>query len=91
MEYAPEEMKKNGAEVIHFATGMVVGYPPCPHLENFQNFIETKYGLKVVLGTHPIPTSYFGTHNKLGTWKFENWQKIIQPIITDESTRNAFS
>ena len=30
IEYAPEEMKKNGAEVIHFATGMVVGYPPVP-------------------------------------------------------------
>jgi hypothetical protein len=22
-------MKKNGAEVIHLATGLVVGYPPC--------------------------------------------------------------
>ncbi len=31
IEYAPEEMKKNGAEVIHFATGVVVGYPPCPY------------------------------------------------------------
>jgi Predicted metal-binding protein len=27
IEYAPEEMIKNGANVIHFATGMVVGYP----------------------------------------------------------------
>ena len=31
IEYAPEEMKKNGAEVVHLATGLVVGYPPCPH------------------------------------------------------------
>ncbi|MFW6119861.1 MAG: CGGC domain-containing protein, partial [Petrotogales bacterium] len=27
VEYVPEEMKKNGAEVIHLATGLVVGYP----------------------------------------------------------------
>ena len=30
IESAPEEMKKNGAEVIHLATGFLVGYPPCP-------------------------------------------------------------
>jgi len=28
IEYAPAEMIKNGATVIHLATGMVVGYPP---------------------------------------------------------------
>jgi len=32
IEYAPEEMVKNGAQVIHLATGLVVGYPPCPRL-----------------------------------------------------------
>ena len=32
VEYVPAEMKKNGAEVIHLATGLVVGYPPCPHI-----------------------------------------------------------
>jgi len=26
IEYAPEEMKKNGADVIHVATGFLVGY-----------------------------------------------------------------
>jgi predicted metal-binding protein len=30
IEYAPEEMKKNGATVIHLGTGLVVGYPPYP-------------------------------------------------------------
>ena len=33
VEYVPEEMIKNGAEVIHLATGLVVGYPPCPYLD----------------------------------------------------------
>ena len=30
IESVPEEMKKNGAQVIHLATGLVVGYPPQP-------------------------------------------------------------
>ena len=30
VEYVPEEMIKNGAQVIHLATGLVVGYPPVP-------------------------------------------------------------
>ena len=30
IEYAPEEMIKNGAEVIHFATGFIVGYSDYP-------------------------------------------------------------
>jgi len=28
IEYAGEEMVKNGAQVIRLATGLVVGYPP---------------------------------------------------------------
>ena len=46
IEYAPEELKKNGAEVIHFATGMVVGYPPCPYIKHFKDFIEIKVWIK---------------------------------------------
>ena len=33
VEYVPAEMKKNGADVIHLATCMLVGYPPCEHIE----------------------------------------------------------
>ena len=40
IEYAPQEMIKNGAEVIHLATGLVVGYPPCPRINYFKKFIE---------------------------------------------------
>ena len=36
IEYAGEEMVKNGAEVIHLATGLVVGYPPCPYIDIFK-------------------------------------------------------
>ena len=89
IEYGPEEMKKNGAEVIHFATGMVVGYPPCPYIKHFKDFIEIKYGLKVVVGTHPIPEKYLITHKALNTWNTPEWQKLIKPTMADEKTRLA--
>ncbi|MBT8396552.1 MAG: CGGC domain-containing protein [Gemmatimonadetes bacterium] len=65
VEYTPEEMLKNGAEAIHLATGLVVGYPPCPWTAYFKDFIETKYGIPVAVGTHPIPEHYLQTHQGL--------------------------
>ncbi|MDZ7626707.1 MAG: CGGC domain-containing protein [Ignavibacteriaceae bacterium] len=91
IEYAPEEMKKNGAEVIHFATGMVVGYPPCPYIDHFKKFIETKYGLEVVVGTHPIPEKYLITHTELKTWDTPEWQELIKATLADEQTRLAYN
>ncbi|MEA2108397.1 MAG: CGGC domain-containing protein [Pseudomonadota bacterium] len=90
IEYAVDEMKKNGAMVIHLATGLVVGYPPCPHITYFSDFIKTKYGLEVVYGTHPIPQKYLNMHNKLGTWDNPEWQKIIQPTLVDEENRLSY-
>ncbi len=87
IEYAPEEMKKNGAEVIHLATGFLVGYPPCPYLDHFKNFIPEKYGMKVVVGTHPIPEKYKITHEALNTWDSEAWQENIKPTMSDEKIR----
>jgi predicted metal-binding protein len=91
IEYAPEEMKKNGAEVIHFATGFVVGYPPCPYIGYFKKFIEVKYKMKVVTGTHPIPEKYRITHAELGTWDSPEWEEWIKPTMTDEKTRLAYN
>jgi len=90
VEYAPAEMKKSGAEVIHLATGLVVGYPPCPRLQAFCEFIPAKCGLEVVVGTHPIPQNYCLTHGALGTWQSVKWQEIIEPVLTDEETRLAY-
>jgi predicted metal-binding protein len=87
IEYAPEEMKKNGAEVIHFATGMVVGYPPCPRINYFKKFIEVKFGLRVVVGTHPIPEKYYLTHAQLKTWNTPEWKELIKPALTNTETR----
>lgn len=90
IEYAPEELKKNGAEVIHFATGMVVGYPPCPYIDHFKKFIETKYGLRVVVGTHPIPEKYYLTHSKLNTWNTKELKEFTKPTLKDKETRLAY-
>jgi len=91
VEYAPAEMKKNGVDVIHLATGLVVGYPPCPWLEFFAQFIPAKYGIPVVVGTHPIPTSYFDTHTQLDTWKSDKWSDWIKNVLADEETRSAYN
>ena len=91
IEYAPGEMKKNGATVVHLATGMVVGYPPCPRIRYFRDFIREKYSLDVVIGTHPIPESYYTTHANLGTWDAVFWKELIAPTLADEKTRNAYS
>lgn len=87
IEYAPEELKKNGAEVIHFATGMVVGYPPCPYISHFKDYIETKFGLKVIVGTHPIPEKYYLVHTKLNTWNTAMLKEIIEPTLKDKKVR----
>lgn len=90
IEYAGEEMVKNGAEVIHLATGLVVGYPPCPYIDTFKSFLEKRYGVKVVVGTHPIPKKYLDMHTHLGTWKDPEWQPLIKPTMSDDATRSSY-
>lgn len=87
IEYAVDEMMKNNVTKIHLATGLIVGYPPCPYIKDFTNFIETKYGLEVVIGTHPIPQKYFLMHEKLGTWHSSKWHDIIQSTLVDKELR----
>ena len=87
IEYTPEEMIKNGANVIHLATGMLVGYPPCTRIDQFRKFITEKYGIKVVVGTHPIPEKYYKTHKELGTWDSPKWQELIAPTLPDREIR----
>ena len=90
IEYAPEEMKKNGVDTIHLATGMLVGYPPCPYINYFRDFIETKHDIKVVVGTHPIPEKYFLTHKKLNTWSANEWDDLLKPSLKEKSMRIAY-
>jgi predicted metal-binding protein len=91
IEYAPEEMIKNGAEAIHLATGLVVGYPPCPYIDKFKAFVEEKYNIPIVIGTHPIPEKYLITHTNINTWETKEWKEIIKPTICDEELRLKYN
>jgi len=83
-------MKKNGAEVVHLATGLIVGYPPCPYIEQFCNFITEKYAMRVVIGTHPIPENYYLTHQKLGTWHSPEWDERLKLTLANQKIRLAY-
>jgi predicted metal-binding protein len=91
VEYCVEEMKKNGAETVHFATGMVVGYPPCPYIDQLRDFVKRKYNVDVVVGTHPIPQKYYLTHQTLRTWNSPAWKEKIKHVLTDEQTRVRYN
>lgn len=90
IESVQEEMRKNGVQVIHFATGFLVGYPPCPYMEHFKKLIEIKHGIKVVMGTHPIPQKYFLVHDKLGTWNSGFLKEAVKPTLVDEQIRLSY-
>jgi len=84
IEYVPEEMIKNGAEVIHLATGLIVGYPPCPRITHFKEFIESYYNIPVVLGTHPIPLKYLNAHKKLPFWKKMGMEALVENMMKED-------
>jgi predicted metal-binding protein len=91
IEFAGDEMLKNGADVIHLATGLVVGYPPCPSIKHFKDFLEARYDVKVVVGTHPIPQKYLDMHTRLGTWDEPSWEPLVEPTLSDEAARLAYN
>jgi predicted metal-binding protein len=84
VEYVPEEMIKNGAEVIHLATGLVVGYPPCPYTRHFKQYIETRYDIPVVVGTHPIPLKYLKVHEKLPFWTETKMEELAGELMKED-------
>lgn len=84
IEYVPEEMKKNGADVIHLATGLAVGYPPCPRIRHFKEFLEKAYNIEVVIGTHPIPLKYLEEHSKLSFWEKMKMEELAGDLIRED-------
>jgi len=90
IEYAPAEMKKNGVTHVHFATGFLVGYPPCSYMEHFEHFIKDKYGMEVIFGTHPIPEKYYLTHKNLDTWNTPFLQKSIKETLVAQKIRLSY-
>jgi len=85
VEYVPEEMIRNGAQAIHLATGFVVGYPPCPHLDALVAFVQRRYGVPVVVGTHPIPEKYRLVHRDLAS--SERIEKHPDLLATEDVRR----
>jgi predicted metal-binding protein len=81
VEHVPGEFVKNGAEAVHLATGLVVGYPPCPRIEQFRDYIETQFGLPVVIGTHPIPLKYMQAHERLPFWRAAGMERVAGPLL----------
>jgi hypothetical protein len=68
-----------------------VGYPPCPYIHTFKDFLENRYDVEVVVGTHPIPQKYMEMHTKLQTWSDPAWDPIIAATLADEATRKAYN
>jgi predicted metal-binding protein len=87
IEYAPEEMVKNGAESIHLATGLVVGYPPCPWLDYFEQFIPARFGVPARVGTHPIPQKYLDCHQALPSLRV---LQNAEALLATEAVRRAY-
>lgn len=83
VEYVPAEFLKNSCDVVHLATGLVVGYPPCPRLGQFKLFIEEQFHLPVVVGTHPIPLTYLETHLRLPFWEKMNMELLAGDLMNE--------
>lgn len=88
VENAVSGMKKYGAQAIHFATGVLAGYPPCKYLDTLEKFAKEKTDLPIIIGTHPMPTNYIEMHNKLEDWN-EYHKKLLKEnnLMKSEETR----
>jgi hypothetical protein len=56
VEYGPAEMKRTGAEAVHLATSLVVGYPRCPRIDAFSEFVPAR------LFVEPVGVIHSGHH-----------------------------
>jgi len=90
LERATAEMKENGAEIVHLATGLVDGVAPCPHLGSYLDFARARFGLRVVVGTHPIPETSYRTHRRLGTWSAPERKALLEPLLAEERLRREY-
>ena len=90
LERAPADMKKYGAEEIVLASCFFAGYPPCPYIDNFIQYIENYVGLPVVVGSHPMPANYITAHEKAGDWNKANLRKHLQIITDDKASSDRY-
>jgi predicted metal-binding protein len=90
LERAPAEMKKYGAEEIVLASCFFAGYPPCPYVEDFVQYIENYVGLPVVLGSHPMPTNYVNAHLAAGDWQRCGVQRHVEALMDDPEASDRY-
>jgi predicted metal-binding protein len=90
LEKAPAELKKYGAEEIILASCFLAGYPPCPYIENFIQYIEHYVGLPVVVGSHPMPTNYIVAHEKAGDWRKDHLQHYLRNLVDDKAASDRY-
>jgi len=97
LEFSPADMKKYGAEAIHLGTCFLAGYPPCPYIDDFKNYIERVVGLPVVVGSHPMPQNYIDAHEEIGDWDKDKIREYLKSLVENreaslkyDSTRPDF-
>jgi len=90
LERAPAQMKSYGAQEIILASCFLAGYPPCPYIENFIQYIEDYVGLPVVVGSHPMPTNYIVAHEKAGDWRQGNLPRYLENLVDDEAASDRY-
>jgi predicted metal-binding protein len=90
LERAPAQMKTYGAEEIVLASCFLAGYPPCPYIEDFIQYIENYVGLPVVVGSHPMPTNYIVAHGKAGDWEKDNLKKYLKNLVDDKAASDRY-
>jgi hypothetical protein len=56
----------------------------------FRNFIQSRFGVDVVFGTHPIPQKYYLLHRGLHTWDAPFWQEVTRDVMGNEEIRRAY-
>ena len=58
-------------------TLFVLGYPPCPRIRQFKEFIEeTAYQIPVVIGTHPNPSNTSKCTGSCSSGTMLEWRKL---------------
>ncbi len=89
VEQVVMDMKNYGAEAIHFATGVLAGYPPCKQLAIFKRFSEEKTQLPIIIGTHSMPTNYIAMHEKIGDWSKQHykWMKEFNLLDPEDTIK----
>ncbi|HOX92337.1 MAG TPA: CGGC domain-containing protein [Spirochaetales bacterium] len=91
IEYTGDEMLKNGITTVHLATCHLVGYPPCTRTDYFARYLKERFGLSVIIGSHPIPEKYHSMHTKLGSWNGPGWDARLAPAMASPELRSAYN